>query len=98
MHLLIRNPLVDGTGDAMLCAVCDFFIIGHQLSTANKSEWVEVISAEAASERASEGHHDVRLEILVNTVGDEEGKKSYQIYTLLESYVLLESDFLFIRM
>ena len=62
------------------------------------SEWVEVISAEAASERASEEHHDVRLEILVNTVGDEEGKKSYQIYTLLESYVLLESDFLFIRM
>lgn len=97
MHLLISNPLVDGTGDAMLCAVCDFLIIGHQLSTANMSEWVEVISAEAASERASEGHHDVRLEILVNTVGKE---VLPDIYTLLESYVLLasESDLLYIRM
>jgi hypothetical protein len=96
MRLLIRDPLVDGTGDAMLCAVCDFFIIGHLL-TANMSEWVEVISAEATNERASEGHHDVRLGILVNTVGDEEGKKSYQIYTLLESYVtvLQESDLLY---
>jgi hypothetical protein len=54
----IGNPLVDGTGDAMFCAIHDFFIIGH-LPGANVNEWVEFIAAEADSEWLSDGH--VRL-------------------------------------
>ena len=46
MRLPFRNPLVDGPGDAMLCAVRNFFVIGHLLS-ADMNEWVEVITAEA---------------------------------------------------
>lgn len=72
--LPIRNPLVDGVRDAMLCAVRDFFVISHLLS-ANINEWVEVIAAEA--ERASDGH--VRLGHFGQYSRDEEGKKSYQI-------------------
>jgi len=60
MRLLIRNPLVDGAGDTMLCAVCGFFIIGH-LFSASMSEWVEIIGAEAASEWASEGQVKLAL-------------------------------------
>ena len=75
MCLLIRNPLVDGAGDAMIGAVRDFLVIGHLLNTTNMSEWVEVIATEADSERASDGH--VRLGHLGDISGDEEGKKSY---------------------
>ena len=67
--LAIRNPLVDGAGDAMLRAICDFFIIGHVLGT-NMDKWVEVVAAEA--ERASDGH--VKLGYLGQYIGgDEEG-------------------------
>jgi hypothetical protein len=52
--LLICNPLVNSAWDAMLCAIFDFFIIGHLLASANMNEWVEVIVAEA--EWVSEGH------------------------------------------
>jgi hypothetical protein len=71
MRLPIRNPLVDGVWDAMLCAVRDLFVIGHLLS-ANMNEWVEVIAAEA--EWASD-----RLGHFGQYSRDEEGKKSYQI-------------------
>jgi len=52
-HLSIRNPLVDGAGDAMLRTIHDFFAIGHPLG-ANVNERVEVLAAEA--DRASDGH------------------------------------------
>ena len=74
MHLPIHNPLVDGVRDAMLCAIRDFFVIGHLIS-ANMNEWVEIIIAEA--ERASDGH--VRPGHFGRYSRDEEGKKSYQI-------------------
>jgi len=84
MRLPIRNPLVDGIRDAMLCAVGRFFVIGHLLS-ANMNERVEVIAAEA--ERASDGH--VRLGHFGQYSRDEEGKKSYEI--LLVNLYILES-------
>jgi len=48
VHFPIPNPLVDGTWDAMLRAICDPFVIGHAL-VVNINEWVQVI------ERAPEG-------------------------------------------
>ncbi|GAC1673906.1 MAG: hypothetical protein NVS9B9_30200 [Ktedonobacteraceae bacterium] len=51
--LPIRNPLVDGVWDAMLCATCDFFVVGHILGM-HMNEWVEVVAVE--TERASDGH------------------------------------------
>ena len=90
MRLPIRNPLVDGVRDAMLCAVRNFFVIGHLLS-ANMNEWVEVVAAEA--ERASDGH--VRLRHFGQYSRDEEGKKSYQMNLYIySSHNVLESDFL----
>ena len=52
-RLPIRNPLVDGVRDAMLCAIRDFFVIGHILGV-DMDEWVEVVAVE--TEWASDGH------------------------------------------
>ena len=58
VHLLICNPLVNGAGDVMLHTICDFFIIGHLLASANMNKQVEVIAAKA--KRVFDRH--VRLE------------------------------------
>lgn len=41
----IHNPLVDGSRDAVLCAILHFFIIGHPFGVA-VSERVEIVTAE----------------------------------------------------
>lgn len=52
-RLPIRNPLVDGVWDAMLCAIRGFFVVGHILGV-DVNEWVEVVAVE--TERVSDGH------------------------------------------
>jgi len=53
VRLPICNPLVDGVGDAMLCAIRDFFAVCHRLG-ANINEWVKVTTAK--TELASDRH------------------------------------------
>ena len=87
MHLLIRNPLVNGAGDAMLCAVCDFFVISHLLS-ANMNEWIEAIATEA--EWGSDWH--VRLGHLGQYSGDEDDFKREVLPDNISWYIsILES-------
>lgn len=46
MRLPMCNPLVNGAWDPMLCAIRNFFVIGHPFG-AIVNEWVEFIVTEA---------------------------------------------------
>ena len=87
MHLLICNQLVNGARDAMLCAVCNFFVISHLLSV-NMNEWIEAIATEA--EWGSDWH--VRLGHLGQYSGDEEDFKREVLPDNISWYIsILES-------